>query len=127
MGGVTGKIKNFFKTNLTGDYSKSTLINNVYGGGNKPRKWKLKKQSKGSIIKDVRNLLTKKENEAIKYRIIRDINNLFEKEDGYSKPVRVGNFYPNNNIEDESKDDTNKIKPYQSKNTPMKLNHTWKT
>ena len=68
--------------------------------------------------------MTKKENEAIKYRIIRDINNLFEKEDGYSKPVRVGNFYRNSNIEDESNDDINKIKPYQSKNTPMKLNHT---
>ena len=71
--------------------------------------------------------MTKKENETIKYRIIRDINHLFEKEEDYSKPGRVGNIYHNNYIEDESNGDINKIKPYQSKNTPMKLNHTWKT
>ena len=81
---------------------------------------KQKSNPKGSIIKDIRNLLTKKENETIKYRIIRDINHLFEKEEDYSKPATVGNFYHNNYIKDESNGDINKIKPYQSKNTPTK-------
>ena len=40
-----------------------------------------------------------KENAGIKDRIIRNIRKLFEHEQGYYKPVRVGNFWSNNCIE----------------------------
>ena len=46
----------------------------------------------------------------------------FESVEGYYKPVRVGNFWNNNYTRCESNDDKNK--PYQSKNTLMKLKHT---
>ena len=64
-----------------------------------------------------------KENAAIKDRIIRNIRKLFEHEQGYYKPVRVGNFWNNNCIEYKKKMVT-AIKPYQSKNTLMKLSRT---
>ena len=43
---------------------------------------------------------------------------LQNKGEDYYKPVRVSNFYGNNYIEDEH---------CQSKNTLMKLSHTWQT
>ena len=49
----------------------------------------------------------------------------FESVEDFYKPVRVGNFWNNNYTGCESNDDKNK--PYQSKNTLMKLKHTWKT
>ena len=52
------KKKSLFKTNITKEHSKPTSVNNVYRGGNKLRKPKLKKQSKDSIIRKVRNLFT---------------------------------------------------------------------
>ena len=59
-------LKTIFKTNTTKIYSKPTCVNFVYCGRHKPRKRKIiKKQSKDSIIKNVRNLFRlKKENEA---------------------------------------------------------------
>ena len=61
------KKKSLFKTNITKEHSKTTSVNNVYRGGNKLRKPKLKKQSKDSIIRKVRNLFTLgKENKKIK-------------------------------------------------------------
>ena len=56
---------------------------------------------------------TKKENEAVKDKIIRDIRNLF---------VRVGKLHNNNYIEHNSNSD--KIKPYQSRKTMIKLDPT---
>ena len=76
MGGVKDKIMSLLKTNTTKDYNKPTRVNNVFGGGKKPRKLKIKKESESgnNIIKDVRNLFRlKKEKEVIKDRIIRDI------------------------------------------------------
>ena len=67
------------------DYYKPKYVNNVYRGGEEPRRPKIhkeknnKKQSQHNIIKRVTNLFElKKENKAIKNRIIRDIRNLFE-------------------------------------------------
>ena len=52
---------------------------------------------------------TEKENKEIKNRVIRDIRNLFEhKEENCYKPVRVGNFWRNNYIEQKSNGDKNK-------------------
>ena len=70
-----------FKINATKSYTKLTRISNVYGGGNKLRKPKMKKQSVDSIVKAVRILFRlKKENKAIQDRIIRDIRNFLSKE-----------------------------------------------
>ena len=61
------KKESLFKTIITKEHSKPTRVNNVYRGGNKLRKPKLKKQSKDSIIRKVRNLFTLgKENKKIK-------------------------------------------------------------
>ena len=47
---------------------------------------------------------------AIESKIIRDIKNLFQqKEEDYYKPVREGNFYSNNYIDNESNGDRGKI------------------
>ena len=70
-----------FKTNATKSYTKLTRISNVYGGGNKLKKAKMKKQSADSIVKAVRILFRlKKEIKAIQDRIIRDIRNFLSKE-----------------------------------------------
>ena len=64
----------------------------------------------------------KKENKAIKDRTIRDIRSLFEhKGEDYYKPVRVGNFWSSNNIEQKSNGDRNKtlsVKEYLNKIRP---------
>ena len=78
------------------------------------------------------------QNEAIKDKIIRDIRNFFELEnEGYYKPIRVGSFWSNNYIKNESNDDRNKtlsIKEYPNKIRPylkniindLKKFDTWK-
>ena len=60
--------------------------------------FRLKKLIDDTAIKDIRNLFRlKNENEAIKVWIIWEIKKLFEHgEEGYDKPVRVGNFWSNN-------------------------------
>ena len=61
------------------------------------------------IIENIRNLFKlKKEKERMKDRIIRDIKTLFDQEEDYYKPVRVGSFCNNNNVEYKSNDDRNK-------------------
>ena len=45
-----------FKINAIKYYSKPTRAKNVYVAGKKPKKLKIKKQSEGKIIKNVRNL-----------------------------------------------------------------------
>ena len=40
---VKYKIMGLFKTNTTKDYNKTTRVNNVYGGGKKLEKSKIKK------------------------------------------------------------------------------------
>ena len=105
------------------DYSKPKCVEMVYGSwktSNKLKK-KKKKSEEGNIVKNIRNLF-KPKNEAIKGRIIREIKTLFEQENHYYKPIRVGNVWNNNNIEDEINGDRNKnlavkeylkeIKPY---------------
>ena len=70
-----------------------------------------KKEIDDTSIKDIRNLFRlKKENEVIKNRVIRDIRRLSEdeKEENYYKPLRVGNFWSNNYIEQESSSNRNK-------------------
>ena len=76
-------------------------------------------------MKDIRNLLRReKETKTIKDRIPRDIKNLFEheeEEESYYKPITVNNFWSNNYIEYESKDDRNKTlsaKEYLNKIRP---------
>ena len=112
MGGVNDQAMSVFKTK---GYSKPERVKTVYRGG--------KKQSEESIIKSIRNIFKlKKENEAIKDRIIRGIRTFFKQEDGYYKPIRVGNFWNNSYIEYESsgyrnknlsvKEYLDKIKPY---------------
>ena len=80
VGGAKEKIMSLFKKNITNDYSKPKLIINVYGGGKKPRKLKMQKNSEDNIIKNIRNIFRlEKENTGIKDRVIRDIKKLFEK------------------------------------------------
>ena len=106
------------------DYSKPKCVEMVYGSGktsNKLKQKTKKKSQEGNIVKNIRNLF-KPKNEAIKGRIIREIKTLFEQENHYYKPIRVGNVWNNNNIEDEINGDRNKnlavkeylkeIKPY---------------
>ena len=58
-------------------------------------------------------------NETIKDKIIREIKALFgQQEEGYYRPVRVGNFWNNNYINYESDVDRNKnlsVKEYLNK------------
>ena len=44
------------KTNTTKDYGKVNRIKNMYGGGKKPKKLNIKKQSEDKIIKNIKNL-----------------------------------------------------------------------
>ena len=84
VNGVKDKTLGLFKTNATKDYIKPKRVKNVYHGGKKPRKLKIKKQSEDNIIKSIRNLFRlEKKNETIKNRVIRDVNNLFEQEKDY--------------------------------------------
>ena len=62
--------------------------------------FRLKKELNYIAIEDIRNLFSlEKETNSIKDRIIRDITNLFghEEEDFY-KPIRVNNFWNNNQL-----------------------------
>ena len=91
MGGVKGQIISLFKTK---DYSEPERVRTVYEGG--------KKQWEENIIKSIRNLFKlKKENEAI----IRDIRTVVEQQEekDYYKPIRVGNFCNDNDVEYESR------------------------
>ena len=57
------------------------------------------KKSEENITKSIRNLfILKKGNKEINDKIIRDIT-LFEQEGDYYKPIRVGNIWNNNYIE----------------------------
>ena len=59
-----------------------------------------KKQSEENIIKSIRNIFKLKiENVAIKERIIGDVRTPLKQENGYYKPIRVGNFWNKNYIE----------------------------
>ena len=80
---VIDQIMSLFKTK---NYSKPEFVKTVYGGR--------KKQSVENIIKSIRILKLKIENETIKDRIIRDVRTLFEQQEekDYYKPIRVGNF-----------------------------------
>ena len=65
MGNVKDKIITLSKIDLTKDYNKPTRVNNVYKGGKKRRKLKLKNNH--SVIKDVRNL----------FRLMKKMDNFF--------------------------------------------------
>ena len=98
----------------------------------------LLRQKKESIKASTLN--QEKETDAIKGRIIRHIWNLFELEnkwENYHKPIRVGNFYSNDDIGYDSNGDTNKtlpiskylkkIRPYlQDIKVNLKKPDTWK-
>ena len=85
-----------------------------------------KKKELKTKSKNIRNYSQlQNENEEIKDRIIRDNRNLFQQEEDYYKPVKAGNFWSNSYIKYESNGDWNKN--LQSKNTLMRLSHTWKT
>ena len=90
------------------NHSKPRHVKNVYGFWKKLRR----KLEDKIIFKKIEN------------RIISDIKNLFEQEgvEDYYKPVSVGNLHSNDYIEYEM---VIEIKPYQSKNTLIKLNHSW--
>ena len=64
MGGVKDQIMSCFKVQ---DYSQPKHVKTVPGGGKKPSKLKIQKQSDDKIIKNIRNLFKlKKENKAEK-------------------------------------------------------------
>ena len=46
VGGVNDKIMSLFKTNTSKEFSKTTRVSNVYGGGKQPRKTKSKNSQK---------------------------------------------------------------------------------
>ena len=59
MVGVKDKVMRHFKTNTAKDYSKPKRVNNVYRGRRKKthtKKQKYKRQSKDSVIKNIRNI-----------------------------------------------------------------------
>ena len=96
----------------------------MYSGGNKPSELKIQIQSEDNIIKNIRNLFQiKNENEQIKGRIIRYIKNLLEQEGEDYEPVRVTIIVT---IVSNMKVMVIEMKPYQSMNSLLKLNHTWK-
>ena len=83
----------------------------------------MQKQSPDKIIKTIRNFFKLgKKIKAIKENRIGDIKKLFKQKEDYYKPVKVSNFWENNYIGNESKEDRNenlslnkyldKIKPY---------------
>ena len=53
MSDVKDQIMSLFKTK---DYIEAKLVKTVYGGGKKPSKLKIQKQSEDNIIKNIRNL-----------------------------------------------------------------------
>ena len=94
----------------------------MYSGGNKPSELKIQIQPEDNIIKNIRNLFQiKNENEQIKGRIIRDIKNLLEQEGEDYEPVRVTIIVT---IVSNMKVMVIEMKPYQSMNSLLKLNHT---
>ena len=139
MGGAKDKIMGLFKANQNKHYNKPKLVKNVPGGGKKPQKLKIKKQSEDKIIKNIRHpFKLKKENEPINGRIIREIKTLFYYEEDYHKLTRIDNFWTNNYIEYESNGDRNKtlsikeyldvIKPYlKDIINNLQKSDTWKT
>ena len=78
--------------------------------------------SKQTREKKSRKRLINKIIKQIKARINRDIMQSFESVKDFYKPVKVGNFWSIDYTGCESNDDKNK--PYQSKNTLMKLKYT---
>ena len=52
------------------------MAENVHGDGKKPRKLKMQTQFENNIIKNLKKIKLKKQNED--FRIIKDIINLFE-------------------------------------------------
>ena len=71
-------------------------------------------------FKDIRNLFRlKKENETNKFRIVRDIRHVFwHGEENCYKPLRVGGFWDNNNIEYKGNDKILSIEEYLDKIRP---------
>ena len=58
------------------------------------------------MIKNIRSLFElEKETKPIKDKIISNIKKFFEQEEGYCKPIRVGNFYSSNYIGHENSGD----------------------
>ena len=55
MGGAQDKIMGLFKANQNKHYNKPKRVKNVPGGGKKPQKLKIKKQSEDKIIKNIRH------------------------------------------------------------------------
>ena len=81
-----------------------------------------------NIIRNTRNLFTRKKTEAMKVRIIGDIKNLFEydeEKEKHYKPVRANNVWSNNYIKYESNSDKNKtlsVEDYLNKIRPYSKN-----
>ena len=94
------------------------------------------RNNQSKTIKNIKNLFIIKKEKEIKDRIIRDIKTLFGQEDDYYKLKRKNNFWNNNYIEYESKDDRNKnlslkeyldkIKPYLKNIIYLPKSDTWK-
>ena len=55
MGGAKDKIMSLFKANQNKHYNKPKHVKNLHGGGKKPQKLKIKKQSEDKIIKNIRH------------------------------------------------------------------------
>ena len=113
MGGVKDQTMSRLKTKY---YSQLKSFKTVHGGGKKPSKLKIQKQSEDKIIKNIRNYFKlnrenrnlfklKSENKAVKDRLT-----LFQQQkEDYYKPVRVGNFLTIiSRYQNESSSDRNK-------------------
>ena len=70
----------------------------------------MQKESQDEVIKNIRNLFKLKiKKRTTKHKIIRDTKTFFQQqEEGYYKPVRVGNFWNNNYTEYENNGDRKK-------------------
>ena len=103
--------------------------------------FRLKQEQNYTAIKGIRSLFRQeKETKAIKDRRLGDFRNLSKhgkEEKNYYKPVRVRNFWSNNNIEYKSNGDKNKtlsVEEYLNKISPslkdiinnLKKSDTWK-
>ena len=105
---VKDKIMGLFKTNKTENYSKLTRVNNVYRGGKKPRKAKIKKELEDKMQEKMQKLFLRYKKWNKQRHDNKDIRNLFHQEKDYYKPVIMNKYYRNNYIEYESNSDRSK-------------------
>ena len=117
----------FLKTKTTKGYSKPRRVSTVHGYVKKPSKWKIKKKSEDNMIRNLRNHFRQKNMNQSKTKYL-EILRFFSKKrkkkiikNRYKYVLYIAKTILNINVM------LIEIKPYQSRNTLIKLNNSWKT